>query len=112
MIIKGSQVDSVAVMTDLKDDDGRYIFAFVALDQVGATERVNSVVSMYGRNNLSEYLSRCIEKGMIIAINKEKTDDLRLSIGGHFSKATTFISFDDTIAYSFKSVKYNCFYGE
>lgn len=106
MILKGSQEDSIAVMTDLKDNEDRYIFAFVAFDQVGATANVNMIASTYGRNNLKEYLERCIENDMVLAINKEKVNDVCLSIGGHFSEATALINFDNTIAYTLKSVKY------
>lgn len=106
MILKGSQPDSVAIMTDLKDNENRYLFAFVAVDQIGATDNVNMISSTYGRNKLKEYLERCIENNMILAINKEKVNDVCLSIGGHFSEATALINFDSTIAYSLKSVKY------
>ena len=105
MVIKGSQPDSVAVMTDLKDDENRYIFVFIAIDQIGATANVNMIASTYGRNNIEEYLSRCVDENMILAINKEKVNDVCLSIGGHFSEATAPINFDDTIAYTLKSVK-------
>ena len=60
---------------------------------------------MYGRNNADEYLARCAESGMILAMNKEKVDEMHLSIGGHFSEATTLINFDHTIAYTLESVK-------
>ena len=105
MIIKGSQPDSLAVMTDLKDSEDRYIFAFIAIDQAGATANVNMIASTYGRNNLEDYLQRCVERDMILAINKEKVNDVCLSIGGHFSEATALINFDNTIAYTLKSVK-------
>lgn len=94
-------------MTDLKDKEHRYIFAFIAVNQIGAIVNINQITSVYGRNNLEEYLNRCIENDMILAINKEKVNDMRLSIGGHFSKATTIINFDNTVAYSLKSVKQN-----
>ena len=32
-------------MTDLKDNEDRYIFAFIAIDQVGATANVNMIAS-------------------------------------------------------------------
>ena len=105
MIIKGSQPDSLAVMTDLKDNEDRYIFAFIAIDQAGATANVNMIASTYGRNNLEDYLQRCVESDMILAINKEKVNDVCLSIGGHFSEATALINCDNTIAYTLKSVK-------
>ena len=105
MIIKGSQPDSLAVMTDLKDNEDRYIFTFIAIDQAGATANVNMIASTYGRNNLEDYLQRCVESDMILAINKEKVNDVCLSIGGHFSEATALINFDNTIAYTLKSVK-------
>ena len=106
MIIKGSKPDSVAVMTDLKDKDGRYIFVFIAIDQTGATANVNMIASAYGRNNLEEYLERSVESNAILAINKEKVNDVHLSIGGHFSEATAPINFDNTIAYTLKNVKH------
>ncbi len=50
-------------------------------------------------------MEKCVENGMLLAVNTEKVDELRLSIGGHFSEATAPINFDCTIAYSDKSVK-------
>lgn len=107
MIIKGSQPYTVAIMTDLKDKHNRYIFAFVALNIVGATASINTISSAYGRNKLEDYLKKCIENDMIMAVNIEKVDEIRLSIRGHFSEATVPINFDNTIAYSLKSVKRN-----
>ena len=104
MILQGSQPDTLAVMTDLKDNEGRYIFAFLALDKAGTTVNVNMISSAYGRNNLSEYINKCINNDMLIAVNTEKADEVLLSIGGHFSKAMAPINFDNTIAYTLKSV--------
>ncbi len=105
MIIKGSHQDSLAVMTDIRDDEGRYVFVFISLGKEGITAKVNVISSAYGRNNLHEYLERSFQNDMVLAINTEKVDEVCLSIGGHFSKATTPINFDNTIAYSLKSVK-------
>ncbi len=105
MILQGSQTESLAVMTDIKDNENRYIFVFITINQDGTTACVNMIASVYGRNNLNEYLKKCTANGMILAINTEKVDELRLSIGGHFSEATALINFDSTIAYSVKSVK-------
>lgn len=107
MVLKGSKPDTLAVMTDLVDGEDRFIFAFIAIDQEGAIAQVNKILSIYGRNNLMEYLKDCFEKNRVIAINKDKVDDVCLSIGGHFSKATAPINFDNTIAYTLKSVKHN-----
>ena len=105
MILNGTKQNSVAVMTGLKDNEGRYIFAFIALDQIGATGNVNIISSIYGRNNLKDYFERCIKNNMVIAVNKEKVNDVCLSIGGHFSEATALINYDCTIAYTYNSVK-------
>lgn len=107
MVIKGSKPESIAVMTDLLDSEDRFIFAFISINQESAIARVNKISSIYGRNNLINYLEECYVKGKIIAVNKEKVNDVRLSIGGHFSKATAPINFDNTIAYTLKSVKYD-----
>ena len=106
MIIKGSRSDTLAVMTDLKDIEDRYIFAYVAINMIGATTNVNTILSAYGRDNIEQYLVKCIEQKAILAINKEKVDAVCLSIGGHFSEATAPINFDNTIAYSLESVKH------
>ncbi len=107
LVIKGSQLNSVAVMTDLMDNSGRYIFAFVAINQEGAVANINRISSLYGREDLIEYLNKCIANEMILAVNKEKVNDVRLSIGGDFPKATAPINFDNTIAYTLRSVKYD-----
>ncbi len=75
------------------------------LDKPGATERVNVISSIYGRNNIEAYLQKCISEKTILAMDKEKADAVLPSIGGHFSKASTPINFDSTIAYSYSSVK-------
>ena len=67
---------------------------------------MNMIASAYGRNNLEEYLERSVESNAILAINKEKVNDVHLSIGGHFSEATAPINFDNTIAYTLKNVKH------
>lgn len=105
MIIRGSKENSIAVMTSAKDNEGRYIFVFINPDKPGATERVNVISSIYGRNNLEAYLQKCFSEEMVLAMDKEKVDDVLPSIGGHFSKASAPINFDSTIAYSYNSVK-------
>lgn len=87
------------------DNAGRFIFEFISIDQIGATKHVNVVSSIYGRNNVDDYLWRCVDKNMILAINKEKVNEVNLSIGGHFSEAISLINFDDTIANTIKCVK-------
>jgi len=105
MILRGSKPQSIALMTELKDKEERYIFVFISVNQINAVGKVNVVASVYGRNNYEEYLRRSAENNMILAINKEKVDDLHLSIGGHFSEAIAPINFDSTIAYTYNSVK-------
>lgn len=106
MVLKGSSKNTLAVMTDQIDNDGRYIFVFIRLNNFGQIQKNNCIASIYGREGLKEYINQCIKKDYIIAVNIEKVDELRLSIGGDFPKATTFINFNSTIAYSIKSVKY------
>ena len=50
-------------------------------------------------------IEEIIKKDNLIAMNKQKADEWRLSIGGHFSEATAPINLDCTIAYSAKGVK-------
>jgi len=106
LIMKGSQMDSLAVMTDVRDKNDQEIFVYISLHQSVGFDYVNSISSAYSKDELKSYLEQNIEKGNIIAIDKQKTDEMCRSIGVDFPEETSFISFNASIAYSLSSVKY------
>lgn len=60
--------------------------------QVGFTQ-VNSIRSMYGRDNLDYFIGENIENGNLLAANKRKAEELLRSIGKSYPEENTFISF-------------------
>ena len=106
MILKGSQENFLVAVTDLHDDKERPIIVAVRLNHAKNNGVVNSVSSAYGKKEFAQYLQRNFEEGNILAINKEKANELFLSIGAQLPVAATVISFDNIISYSKENVKY------
>ena len=78
----------------------------VKLNKKENFQTVNSVRSPYGRDNLDWFINDNIEKGNLLAVNIEKANELLRSIEKSYLKENTFISFDNSIAYSLRSVKF------
>lgn len=106
MILKGSRENSLVVVTDLKDHQDRTVIVAVELNKAEGFREVNNITSTYGRNSFIEFLKQKAERGEIIAINKDKANEMLHSIGKQYPKENTFISFNDSIAYSMQNVKY------
>jgi len=105
MILKGSRNDSLVAVTELKDDKGQEIIVPIEFNKIGAVGEINNVTSIYGRENFADYIKENVKNNSVIAINKEKANDMLLSIGVDFPKANTLISFDNSISYTTKNVK-------
>lgn len=105
MIIEGSRDGSLIAVTDLKDQKDREIIVAIELNKTSGFQEVNQVSSAYGRENFADFLDRQMEQGKIIAVNEEKANDMLHSIGKKYPKENTFISFDNSIAYSTQNVK-------
>ena len=105
MLLKGSKENSLVAVTDLKDREGRQIIVSVALNRKNAHHFVNQITSAYGRNNFDRYLHRQIELGNLLAINKNKANQMFQSVGLQLPIEETLISFDNSIAYSLDNVK-------
>lgn len=105
MIFKGSHEDSLLAITEIEDNKGRNIVVAIDLDKEENFRVVNSIRSSYGRDNLSNFLDKNIENGNLLAVNNKKADKMLRSIGKSYPKENTFISFDNSIAYSMQNVK-------
>lgn len=106
MILKGSWENSLVVVTDLKDHQDRTVIVSVELNKAEGFREVNNITSTYGRNGFIKFLKQKAECEEIIAINKDKANEMLHSIGKQYPKENTFISFNDSIAYSMQNVKY------
>lgn len=105
MIFKGNKDNSLVAITELKDKENRKIMVAVSLSERQGFSEVNRISSAYGRNNMNNYLKAQIEQGNLIAANKEKAERMLHSAGLRLPLENTFISFDNSIAYSTANVK-------
>ncbi|MBD5444087.1 MAG: GGDEF domain-containing protein, partial [Lachnospiraceae bacterium] len=101
-----SKNNSIVIVTTLSDDKNRNIIIPIDLSVREGRIIVNSIRSSYGRDNFSLYIEKNYNDGNILAINKEKANEIFQSIGKWYPKEETFISFDNSIAYSTANVKY------
>lgn len=106
MILKGSLDNTFVAITDFKDDKDKEIIIAIEYNKIGDVGKINSVSSVYGKDKFPTYIKENIQKNNLIAINIEKANKMLLSIGVDFPEANTFISFDNSIAYSTANVKY------
>lgn len=106
MIFKGSNENSLVAITELKDKENRGIMVAVSLSNKQGFSEVNRISSAYGRNNMTNYLKTQMEKGNLVAINEEKAEKMLHSTGLQLPKENTFLSFNNSIAYSTQNVKY------
>jgi hypothetical protein len=106
MVFKGSAENSLVAITELKDKEQRGIMVAVSLSNKGKRHEVNRISSAYGRNNMSNYLKKQIEGGNLISANIEKANEMLQSARLQLPLEETFISFDNSIAYTTANVKY------
>ena len=104
MIFKGSVSNSLVAITGFKDNQNREIMIAVSLSEKKGFSEVNRISSAYGRNNFKNYIKQQIECGNLIACNKEKAEKMLHSAGLQLPLENTFLSFDNSIAYSLKNV--------
>lgn len=105
MVLKGNKrsQNSVILITDLTNKKGEKVFVPIALDRQNG--RISTISSLYGKKNLSKYISE--HTSDILAINKEKVDlfaDTRDQYSQSINDTVTY--FDDSIAYTTDNVKY------
>lgn len=93
LIFKGRQEGSILVITSVEDQKDRSIVVAIEFDRQEGFTQVNSIRSVYGRDNLAYFVGVNIENGNLLAANKEKADELLHSIGKSYPKENTYISF-------------------
>ncbi len=81
MIFKGNRIDSLLVITAVVDGIGRNIVVALELNHKEGFTEVNSIRSLYGRDNLAFFIEDNKKSGKLLAHNKEKADNLLRSIG-------------------------------
>lgn len=94
LIFRGRQDNSLLIITDVKDQKNRSIVIAIELERQEGFTKMISIRSIYGRDNLSFYISSNIDDGNLLAAKKNKADELLRSIGKSYPKENTFISFE------------------
>lgn len=105
MIFKGSKENTLVAITELKDKHERGIIVAISLNEVHKQHEVNRISSAYGKDNIESYLKKQLNFGNLIAVNRNKANDMLRSAGLQLPLEETYISFDNSIPYSVKNVK-------
>ena len=92
MIFRGGDESSLIVVTDLLDKKSRNIIIALRLDREEAFSLVTSIRSIYGRDNFPFFVEKNMNEGNLMAVKKEKADEMLRSIGKWYPKENTFIS--------------------
>ncbi len=104
-VCNGSKPNTLAVITDVTDQDGNYLLVSLKLNAAGRRSVVNNITSIYGKKNIADYIQRELSNENILAMNIEKAEKLSADIGVQFPKWTDILCFDDSITYSTENVK-------
>lgn len=109
MILKGSHDASLIVVSNLVDKNNDQIIISIDLDKKMAFCEVNQITSMYGKERFTNYVSKQLNQGNLIACNNKKADEMLHSIGLQLPQENTFISYDDSIIYNLSYVNDSLF---
>lgn len=97
MAFKGSHENSIVFVTDIKDINDNEILISVDIDTAGYNQNVNRVTSMYGKDNITNYLKTQIDKGNMIGCDKKRANQMLSTRGLQLPPATTFIDYTSII---------------
>lgn len=104
MALKGSHENSVVFVTDIKDVNNNEILISVDVDTAGYKQNVNRITSMYGKDNITNYLRTQLDNGNLIGCDKKRANQMLSTKGLQLPPATTFIDYTDIISDSDKNV--------
>ena len=93
LIFKGRTEGSLLIITDITDSKNRNIVIAIEINRQESFDRVNSIRSIYGRDNWAYFIDENFEEGNLLAANRKKADNMLRSIGKSYPKENTFISF-------------------
>ena len=105
MIFKGNKDSSLVVITRLKDNKSRGVMVAISLNEMGKRNEVNRISSVYGKDNINNYIRNQMEYGNLIAVNKKEAKIMLQSAGLQLPLEETYLNFNDSIAYTIQNVK-------
>ncbi len=105
MIFRGSKDNSLVAITKLKDNSNHSIIVAISIDETDKFRIVNRIASIYGKDNINNYMRNQIEYGNLISANKKEANEMLHSAGLQLPLENTFINFNNSIAYTTQNVK-------
>lgn len=75
MIFQGSVPNSLVVLTEMVDKYGDEIIGAIHLNKYQKRMAVNRIASLYGKQNIENYIQRNIEQGNLLDVDKEKAPE-------------------------------------
>ncbi len=104
-VCRGNRPNTLAVICDVTDQNGRYLLVAFSMDVQGAHSKVNRITTVFGKKNIAHFLQSAMESNDILAMNMKKAEGLFSHIGIQPPKSATILCFDDSITYSDENVK-------
>ncbi len=107
MVFKGSHQGSIVLVTDLFNNNFEQIIISCELNSTNKRHEVNRITSMYGKENIANYLNSQIKKDNLIGCQKNIAKQMLLSVGLCLPNEETFIDYTDIISNFDKNVNHN-----
>lgn len=104
-LCKGDRDNSILLITQATNKENEHLFVPIAIDVNGALSSVHKILSPYGNDTMLEFLKKSFENGSVLAYNSEKANELLAVTRANSPHLITLTCFDDSIAYSRKSIK-------
>ncbi|MCM1219459.1 MAG: ArdC-like ssDNA-binding domain-containing protein, partial [Lachnospiraceae bacterium] len=98
MVFKGSHEGSIVLVTDLQNENSQQIIISCELDSGSEWNKINRVTSMYGKENIANYLSAQIKKDNLIGCQKNIANQMLHSVGLYLPSENTFIDYTNIIS--------------
>lgn len=105
MIFKGSKDKSLVAITKLRDNNSHSVIVAISIGEADKFRTVNRISSVYGKDNINNYIRNQISYGNLISANKKEADKMLHSAGLQLPLENTFISFNNSISYTVQNVK-------
>ena len=107
MVFKGSHEGSIVLVTDLFNENSEQIIISCELNSINKRHEINRITSMYGKENIANYINTQIKKDSLIGCHKKIANQMLQSVGLYLPSEETFIDYTDIISNFDKNVNSN-----
>lgn len=107
MVFKGSHEGSIVLVTDLFNENSEQIIISCELNSINKRHEINRITSMYGKENIANYINTQIKKDSLIGCHKKIANQMLQSVGLYLPSEETFIDYTNIISNFDKNVNSN-----